>query len=90
MPGDEAEDKVLWYLNPVFPESLPKQLMQQGRDYDHHLIMEMTELPACTGRLDSTNTSVAAPMPTATAATRSTFLPSPRGVGTSSEIQLLA
>ncbi|CAE7655006.1 dld [Symbiodinium pilosum] len=36
-------DKVLWYLNPVFPESLPKQLMQQGRDYNHHLIMEMTE-----------------------------------------------
>lgn len=39
-------DTVLWYLNPLFPESLPTQLMQQGRDYDHHVIMEMTEFGA--------------------------------------------
>ncbi|CAJ1419776.1 unnamed protein product [Effrenium voratum] len=36
-------DKMLWYLNPIFPESLPKQIMKQGKEFDHHLIMEMTE-----------------------------------------------
>jgi len=36
-------DKFLWYLNPLLPESLPKPVMQQGRKFDHHVIMEMTE-----------------------------------------------
>ncbi|CAK9017018.1 unnamed protein product [Durusdinium trenchii] len=36
-------DKLLWYLNSAIPESLPKPLMEQGRKFDHHLIMEMTE-----------------------------------------------
>lgn len=36
-------DKFLWYLNPLIPESLPKPLMEQGRKFDHHLIVEMTE-----------------------------------------------
>jgi len=39
------KDKFLWYLNPLIPESLPKPLMEQGRKFDHHLIVEMTECP---------------------------------------------
>ena len=46
-----SEDKFLWYLNPLLPESLPKPVMQQGRKFDHHLIMEMTELPRCISRI---------------------------------------
>lgn len=42
-----AKDKFLWYLNPLLPESLPKPVMQQGRKFDHHVIMEMTEFPWC-------------------------------------------
>lgn len=44
-----AKDKFLWYLNPLLPESLPKPVMQQGRKFDHHVIMEMTEFPRCIG-----------------------------------------
>ena len=47
-----SEDKFLWYLNPLLPESLPKPVMQQGRKFDHHLIMEMTELPRCISRIN--------------------------------------
>jgi len=36
-------DKILWWLNPLLPASLPAQLMQQGQDFDHHVIIELTE-----------------------------------------------
>jgi len=36
-------DKVLWWLNPVLPQSLPKPLMDLGRAYDHHMLVEFAE-----------------------------------------------
>mmetsp|Transcript_4244 Transcript_4244/g.9804 ORF Transcript_4244/g.9804 Transcript_4244/m.9804 type:complete len:635 (+) Transcript_4244:2-1906(+) len=61
-------DKILWYLNPIFPESLPKQLMQLGRAYDHHLIMEMTEFGGGElKRLESLLQDVLAGLPEGTA-----------------------
>mmetsp|Transcript_80826 Transcript_80826/g.142549 ORF Transcript_80826/g.142549 Transcript_80826/m.142549 type:complete len:652 (+) Transcript_80826:30-1985(+) len=36
-------DKILWWLNPLLPESLPPAMMQQGRDFDHHVLMELTD-----------------------------------------------
>jgi len=41
--GDIFCDKMLWWLNPLLPESLPPVLMQQGRDFDHHVLIELTE-----------------------------------------------
>ncbi|CAE8635991.1 unnamed protein product [Polarella glacialis] len=41
--ADVICDKALYWLNPLFPESLPKPLMQLGREFDHHLLIEMAE-----------------------------------------------
>jgi len=36
-------DKILYWLNPLLPESLPKPLMDLGRAYDHHMLVEFAE-----------------------------------------------
>jgi len=36
-------DKMLWWLNNLLPESLPKPLMDLGRAYDHHMLVEFAE-----------------------------------------------
>lgn len=37
-------DKILWWSNSLFPESLPAPMMELGRAYDHHVIVELAEI----------------------------------------------
>eukprot|EP00928_Gymnodinium_smaydae_P032953 TRINITY_DN23740_c0_g7_i1.p1 TRINITY_DN23740_c0_g7~~TRINITY_DN23740_c0_g7_i1.p1 ORF type:complete len:665 (-),score=86.91 TRINITY_DN23740_c0_g7_i1:133-2127(-) len=36
-------DKVLWWANSLLPESLPPPMMSLGRQYDHSLLVELSE-----------------------------------------------
>jgi len=36
-------DKVMWWVNNLFPASLPQHMMDMGHRYDHHLLVEFAD-----------------------------------------------